>query len=196
MQPPNPSPPLWPRQQAHSPSRPGLWQRMRTPAMVGVGGGALLIVCMLCVVVSAVVRASATGGTGSIGQAGGVVATPTATILAATAMPTDVSFPTPSVPIITPTNTPRAHPTNTPCATGPCNPWGYNFIPTGGTKIMAPPTAFCSYFACIGSPPSYTSFWTGQGYVVECKDTKFSKSGGTPGSCMQHGGDFRTLFAH
>jgi hypothetical protein len=110
--------------------------------------------------------------------------------------PTPTSAPTAiSGPVSTATHAPPPHPTNTPCAS-PCNPWGYNFNPTGGTMITVPPAAFCTYFACIGSPPSYTSFWNGRGYVVECQDTKFSKSGGTSGSCTQHGGDFRTLFAH
>jgi hypothetical protein len=119
------------------------------------------------------------------------ISEPTAT---AGAQPTQASHPQPtSTPRPRPTNTPT--PTSTPCA-DPCNPWGYNFDPTGGAKITSPPAAFCSYFACIGSPPAYTSFWSGNGYVVECQDGKFSKTGGVHGSCSQDGDYWRTLYAH
>lgn len=67
------------------------------------------------------------------------------------------------------------------------NPWGYNF--EGGQVIYDPPSNFCSYFTCI------SSFWNGSGYVIECADGKFSKSGGRSGACSQHGGYSRTLYS-
>lgn len=67
------------------------------------------------------------------------------------------------------------------------NPWGYNFC--GTTQIYSPPSDFCSYFNCIAS------FWSGIGFVVECSDQTFSKSGGRTGVCSQHGGYYRSLFA-
>lgn len=82
---------------------------------------------------------------------------------------------------------PTQPPAPTPCA-NPCNPWGYNFSP--GNYITSPPASFCSYFACIAS------FWNGAGYVMECQDTMYSKSGGVRGSCSQHGGDLRALYSH
>ena len=68
------------------------------------------------------------------------------------------------------------------------NPWGYNF--ETGNVIYSPPSNFCNYFPCI------LSFGNGSGYVIECADGKFSKSGGRPGACSQHGGYSRTLFSH
>ena len=68
-----------------------------------------------------------------------------------------------------------------------CNPWGYNF--TSGNYIYSAPSGFCSYFACIGN------FWNGVGYVMECQDGMYSKSGGIRGSCSYHGGNWRPLLA-
>jgi hypothetical protein len=45
-----------------------------------------------------------------------------------------------------------------------------------------------SYFECVAN------FWTGKGYVVECRDQTFSKSGGTVGVCSKHGGYLQTLY--
>lgn len=69
----------------------------------------------------------------------------------------------------------------------PANPWNYTFC--GGTLITAPPATFCSYFACIAS------FASGRGYVMQCRDAAFSKSGGISGSCSSHGGNSRALYA-
>ena len=74
------------------------------------------------------------------------------------------------------------------CTAVNCNPWGYDFNP--GNLIDNPPSAFCSYFACI------PSFGNGNGYVMECADSMFSKSGGIQGSCSRHGGDWRPLYSH
>lgn len=68
------------------------------------------------------------------------------------------------------------------------NPWGYNFIK--GKLITRPPSRFCSYFRCIAS------FWNGKGYVVECKDSMYSLSGGRSGACSSHKGVWRTLYSH
>jgi hypothetical protein len=66
------------------------------------------------------------------------------------------------------------------------NPWGYNF--GGSSFIYNPPCTFCNYFPCI------PSFWDGSGYVVQCTDDDFSKSGGIQGSCSYHGGNWRPLY--
>jgi hypothetical protein len=65
------------------------------------------------------------------------------------------------------------------------NPWGYNWYCCN--YITNPPSAFCSYFSCIGN------FWNGRGYVIQCEDGMFSKSGGIQGSCSYHGGNYRAL---
>lgn len=71
------------------------------------------------------------------------------------------------------------------------NPWGYDFNEAGGTVITAPPATFCNYFQCI------SNFWNGKGYVIRCKDGKFSKSGGRPrGVCSDNGGEGPILYAH
>jgi hypothetical protein len=69
----------------------------------------------------------------------------------------------------------------------PANPWRYGFC--GSHLITAPASAFCSYFACI------SSFANGLGYVVQCGDGKYSKSGGRTGVCSQHGSFKRNLYS-
>jgi hypothetical protein len=45
------------------------------------------------------------------------------------------------------------------------------------------------WFRCI------KTFWNGSGYVMECHDGMYSKSGGRSGSCSYHGGNWRPLYA-
>jgi hypothetical protein len=67
------------------------------------------------------------------------------------------------------------------------NPWGYNF--TCCNVIGSPPSNFCTYFNCIPSFPN------GTGYVVECLDATYSKSGGIVGACSVHNGVWRPLYS-
>jgi hypothetical protein len=111
-----------------------------------------------------------------------------------TPTPTATPEPTPApTPVPTPPPTPR--PTPVPVAVAPpspdtcgatSNPWGYTFC--AGSVITTPPSSFCNVFSCI------TSFGNGRGYVEQCVDGKFSKSGGIQGSCSQHGGNKRPLY--
>jgi hypothetical protein len=103
---------------------------------------------------------------------------------------TRVPTPTPPLqPIAALTPTPnQSSRTPTPCPGVNCNPWGYNFSP--GKMIYTPPATFCSYFSCVHN------FANGHGYVVKCKDTMYSKSGGIQGACSSHGGVQRPLYAH
>lgn len=136
--------------------------------------------------------------------------TPTASVTPSqTEAPTNTPEPSPTPK---PTNTPRPAPTYTrppvptrtpqpptstsvPQPTQPPapppgvngNPWGYNFECCN--YIYSPPAEFCNYFACIGN------FWNGRGYVMQCKDEMYSKSGGIQGSCSHHGGNYRALLA-
>jgi hypothetical protein len=66
------------------------------------------------------------------------------------------------------------------------NPWGYAFA--RGLPIYDPPADFCQYFPCIPYFPH------GVGYVVQCRDGWFSRSGGRPNVCSYHGGERRALF--
>lgn len=69
-----------------------------------------------------------------------------------------------------------------------CNSWGYDFNP--GNLIYNPDPGFCAIFPCIANFPN------GAGYVVECADGNFSKSGGRQGACSYHGDVKHTLYSH
>jgi hypothetical protein len=119
------------------------------------------------------------------------MATLTAVLAPKTLTPT-LSPPTQAPPTAKPaTPAPTAKPAPTQqdqnlCG-APANPWGYNFC--GGSFITNPAATICNYFNCIAS------FWNGRGYVMECSDTTFGKSGGISGSCSSHGGNYRALRA-
>ncbi len=73
-------------------------------------------------------------------------------------------------------------------AGGPPNPYGFDFCP--GFLIFSPPGDICVYIDCI------PNFWNGRGYVIQCSDGMFGKSGGIRGSCSYHGGNSRPLYSH
>ena len=115
-------------------------------------------------------------------------AAPTVPPTAPPTPPPTTAAPTPAPATPAPTQAPAratAAPANT-CGAA-ANPWGYTFC--GGSFISSPPANFCSYFNCIAS------FWNGVGYVMQCADATFSKSGGRSGSCSSHGGNSRALYA-
>jgi hypothetical protein len=161
-----------------------------------VGCAGILATCVVCSSLSVALAAFSPSSTPSSHQADPTATTQqqvivpgdaTATIaIQATATASPMPTATTAKPTPVPTKKPPA-PTKTPCAS-PCNPWGYNFTP--GNYITNPPSTFCNYFACIAN------FWNGKGYVMECQDAKFSKSGGISGSCSQHGGNWRPLYSH
>lgn len=132
-------------------------------------------------------------GVGGITQRATVTTQPTATP-EPTATATATATPTPRpIATATPTPRPKPQPTATPkpsCIPGAvnCNPWGYTFTNTG-KYIYSPAGGFCNYFRCINN------FSNGKGYVMECKDGMYSKSGGRSGSCSYHGGNLRPLYA-
>lgn len=98
------------------------------------------------------------------------------------------SSPAPTAaPTTAPTVPTSAAPPGANTCGAPSNPWGYNFC--GGNVITSPQPGFCSYFMCIAS------FNPGVGYVVQCGDGSFSKSGGRTGACSQHGGPARNLLS-
>jgi hypothetical protein len=102
-------------------------------------------------------------------------------------LPTDTPEPTDTpIPIDTPASVASNGATCPyPAANG--NPWCYTFFNTG-TYLFAVDSGFCGYFNCI------SSFWKGQGYVVECADGMYSMSGGMVGSCSRHGGEYHILY--
>ena len=115
-----------------------------------------------------------------------------AQIALATPSPTLTPTPTPTAlapPPLTTTPAPPSAPPPPPSKNlcgAPSNPWGYNFC--GGATIFSPPNTFCQYFSCIDN------FWNGRGYVIQCSDGMYSKSGGIRGSCSYHGGNLRPLY--
>lgn len=175
----------------------GLWQRYRgmsrnVQVLIAVGASVVLLMCSCCacgVFASALnggkSTASSTATTGSSGQVahqGGGTPVATATQLAPTATPVPTA---PATPKPRPTATPKPS-CAYPAVNG--NPWCYTFTNTGKV-IYNPPGGFCGYFNCI------SSFWNGSGYVMQCQDGMYSKSGGRTGSCSRHGGDKRPLYA-
>ena len=94
---------------------------------------------------------------------------------------------TSAIPTLAPTPTQPPMPTSPPHGVNG-NPWGYDFTP--GKYITVPPVAFCKFFTC--NP----GFARGIGYVVECQDGTYEKSGGVAGSCVLHGGPQRPLYSH
>lgn len=164
--------PAWPNPSGTpSGSGRGLWRRYRAASRRKQAGIGCAVVLALCVV--------GIGVSGALAGRGGLGARPTTPSSGAAALAA-------STPNATSTRTLVAQPTCIPGAEN-CNPWGYNF--THGTTITDPPRQFCQYFTCINN------FFNGRGYVVECRDGVYSKSGGTRNSCSKHRGELRTLLA-
>lgn len=206
-----PAPAPW-KSPVASAKGPNWWRRLNAwlsrlspKRRAGVGArfgcASLLTICALC---SCAVLAFGSGGTsaGTTPVNNVVVSTATSgqpqvahtsvkATATSTAQPTATPKPKPTAtPKPRPTATPKPKPTATPkpsCPNGAVNgnPWCYNF--TSGNNIYGPPSSFCSYFACIGN------FWNGRGYVMQCQDGMYSKSGGISGSCSSHHGNKRAL---
>jgi hypothetical protein len=108
---------------------------------------------------------------------------------AATPMPTTQPPPvqtTTTQPAPTPpATTTSSKPPPSLCGAPP-NPYGYNFC--GGALIYSPASDICSYLTCAAN------FWKGDGYVVQCQDDTFSKTGGKQKVCSQDQGYRATLF--
>ncbi len=171
-----------------------LWYRSKSQkvqVILGVCAASLLVFGMIGVSAAAMADRAATLA----------LLTPTAAPTQAT-LNADTTTVTPNLivtSIATPSATPTPKPTPKPaskptpkpkpsCTAVNGNPWCYNFLP--GNLIYSPPGSFCSYFACIGN------FWNGHGYVVECNDGDYSKSGGIRGACSYHQGVRRPLYSH
>ncbi len=155
---------------------------------IGVGAGVLLLFSVCVAALSS--PSSPKGAPVAVATS---TPTATATLKTPTAAPTAVPTPPPTAaPTVAPAAPQQQPPPPPPppapknlCG-APSNPWGYNFC--GGATITSPPGDFCQYFNCIGN------FWNGRGYVIECNDGAYSKSGGIRGSCSYHQGDLRPLY--
>jgi hypothetical protein len=82
--------------------------------------------------------------------------------------------------------------TATPYAAVNNNPYGYDFDNTGNLIYDEIPGDFCKYFKCA------SDFWssTRNGYVVECADGQYTRTGGYANVCAGHGGKNHTLYWH
>ena len=200
-----PSPPRLPypaaciQRQEPAPLSQHAWHWYRSASRkVQVGIGILVFLLLLCLCASVAAASMARNALLAPTAIQTPIATPIPILMPpATLLPTAMPTATPtSARALTSTHRPSPHvlstpqppqaPTPTLCPAVNCNPWGYNFVP--GHRISSPPSAFCRSFACI------PNFGDGHGYVVQCHDGLYSKSGGR--ACSNHGGVWRTLYAH
>lgn len=68
----------------------------------------------------------------------------------------------------------------------PVNPFGYDFC--GGQRIHRPARAVCDWFDCVNG------FWSGKGWLVQCRDGTVSLTGGQRDACTDHQGFRRTVW--
>lgn len=68
----------------------------------------------------------------------------------------------------------------------PANPFGYDFC--GGDRIRRPDRDVCDWFDCV------PGFWSGRGWLVQCRDGSVSLSGGQRDSCARNDGYRRTFW--
>ncbi|MFI2712119.1 hypothetical protein ACH495_18545 [Micromonospora sp. NPDC018662] len=68
----------------------------------------------------------------------------------------------------------------------PVNPFGYDFC--GGDRIRKPAAGVCDWFECV------PGFWSGRGWLVQCRDGTVSRTGGQRDVCVNHRGPRRTLW--
>lgn len=151
---------------------------------------ALLAIAASCGSNSSSKQTPTTGAPTISGAAADVSAVPSPSRTGAPIMPPTVVAPTntPVPPPPSPTRAPPPTPVPICHSSAPPNPYGFDFC--SGSLISSPPADICSYIACI------QNFWNGRGYVIQCSDGTFGKSGGIRGSCSYHGGNSRPLYAH
>ncbi|MEU4479412.1 hypothetical protein AB0F68_15310 [Micromonospora sp. NPDC023966] len=68
----------------------------------------------------------------------------------------------------------------------PANPYGYDFC--GGQRIRKPAAGICDWFECV------PGFWSGRGWLVQCRDGTVSLTGGQRDSCADNRGYRRTFW--
>ncbi|MFU8870432.1 hypothetical protein [Micromonospora sp. SL4-19] len=88
--------------------------------------------------------------------------------------------------------TPTTEPSRSPQPAGerrcgaPANPYGYDFC--GGSRIRKPARGVCDWFDCV------PGFWSGEGWLVQCRDGMVSLTGGERDACTDHRGFRRTVW--
>lgn len=68
----------------------------------------------------------------------------------------------------------------------PANPYGYDFC--GGSRIRKPARGVCDWFDCV------SGFWSGRGWLVQCRDGTISLTGGQRDTCADNRGFRRTVW--
>lgn len=72
----------------------------------------------------------------------------------------------------------------------PSNPYGFSFC-AGVIVLWADlPGDICLYFRCT------PTFWTGEGYLVQCHNGRYSMTGGLTNACSGYGGAWRRVHRH
>ncbi|QLQ39489.1 hypothetical protein [Micromonospora robiginosa] len=69
----------------------------------------------------------------------------------------------------------------------PPNPFGYDFC--GGNRIRKPAAGICDWFECV------PGFWSGRGWLVQCRDGAVSRTGGQRDVCAGHRGLRRSVWS-
>ncbi|WP_433652581.1 hypothetical protein ACQP2C_09820 [Micromonospora zamorensis] len=110
-------------------------------------------------------------------------ASPTRSAAPALIRPSPVRVTPPSKPTRPPRPSPSVN--QGPRCGAPENPLGYDYC--GGTRIRKPAAEVCDWFDCV------PQFWSGRGYLVQCRDGSVSLTGGRPNACAEHGGVRRTV---
>jgi hypothetical protein len=68
----------------------------------------------------------------------------------------------------------------------PVNPYGYHYC-SSGPPVGDPEPGVCGYFRCA------SDFWSGTGFMVQCRDDSVSLAGGRPDACELHRGVLRVV---
>ncbi|MFR9778131.1 hypothetical protein ACL02O_19015 [Micromonospora sp. MS34] len=117
-------------------------------------------------------------------------ATPTAPPLAPVVPVEQTTGPKPhrsrSAPTASPSRDAAPQPVAERRCGAPANPYGYDFC--GGSRIREPAEGVCDWFDCV------PGFWSGRGWLVQCRDGTVSLTGGQRDSCAGHRGFRRTVW--
>jgi hypothetical protein len=68
----------------------------------------------------------------------------------------------------------------------PANPYGYHYC-ASGLPVGDPEPGVCGYFRCTAD------FWSGTGFMVQCRDDSVTMSGGRADACVLHRGVLRVV---
>ncbi|MCW3817793.1 hypothetical protein ONA91_25410 [Micromonospora sp. DR5-3] len=178
---------------AARPVRPAIATPRQARLAAFVGPRAVAVGAALALIVPAMLFESdppgRTGGS-ELAAAATPAATPTPTPLviapAVRVEPTAAPKPRHTTPAPTSSRAPRPAVVERRCG-APANPFGYDFC--GGSRVRKPARGVCDWFDCV------PRFWSGRGWLVQCRDGTVSLTGGQRDSCAGHRGYRRTVWS-